>query len=46
MKWDDLTADQKNAAGSEARRLLVFGGAGSGKTTVALWCANQFLDSP
>jgi DNA helicase-2/ATP-dependent DNA helicase PcrA len=46
VNWQDLTEDQQRAASSEARRLLVFGRAGSGKTTVALWCARCFLESP
>ncbi len=45
MYWDDLTEDQQRAVGCTARRVLVLGGAGTGKTTVALWCARQFLKS-
>lgn len=44
MNWEDLTPEQRTAIVSDARRLLVFGGAGAGKTTVALWCARQQLE--
>ena len=44
MNWDELTDDQRRVASSQKRRLLVFGRAGSGKTTVALWCARHFLE--
>lgn len=44
MNWDDLTAQQREAVCSDAPRLLVTGGAGSGKTTVALWCARRQLE--
>ena len=43
MNWEDLTGHQRRAASASERRLLVFGRAGSGKTTVALWCARHFL---
>ena len=45
MNWDDLTELQQEAASSTVPRLVVFGEAGSGKTTVALWCARHFLES-
>src|SRR5262249_35744206 len=44
VKFDDLTEDQRKAATSTARRTVVLGGAGSGKTTVALWCARLVLE--
>jgi DNA helicase II / ATP-dependent DNA helicase PcrA len=46
MKWEDLTADQQQVVTATTPRVIVFGGAGSGKTTVALWSARQFLLSP
>ena len=44
MNRDELTDEQKQAIDSGAGRLLVMGGAGSGKTTVALWCARRQLE--
>src|SRR5262245_53523854 len=46
MKWEDLSPDQKRVVAATESRVIVFGGAGSGKTTVALWSARQFLVSP
>ncbi|MEW6431988.1 MAG: UvrD-helicase domain-containing protein [Myxococcota bacterium] len=46
MKWEDLTPDQQQAVMATEPRVIVFGGAGSGKTTVALWGARHFLRSP
>ncbi len=46
MKWDDLTPDQQKVVTAVEPRVIVFGGAGSGKTTVALWSARHFLVSP
>lgn len=43
MKWEDLTPDQQQVVAATDGRVIVFGGAGSGKTTVALWTARQFL---
>jgi DNA helicase-2/ATP-dependent DNA helicase PcrA len=43
VNWDDLTEPQRQAVAATERRVVVFGGAGSGKTTVALWCARHFL---
>jgi ATP-dependent DNA helicase UvrD/PcrA len=45
VNWDDLTNEQRTVASTTERRVLAFGGAGSGKTTVALWCARQCLRS-
>jgi DNA helicase-2/ATP-dependent DNA helicase PcrA len=45
VNWDDLTQDQRNVASSQEHLILVFGSAGSGKTTVALWCSRHFLES-
>ena len=45
MNWDDLTDNQRRVAIAQEQRILVFGGAGSGKTTLALWCARCFLQS-
>lgn len=44
MKWEDLTRKQRDVIESQARKTIVFGGAGSGKTTVALWCARHLLE--
>jgi DNA helicase II / ATP-dependent DNA helicase PcrA len=41
--WDDLTTKQRDAAASEAPIILVLGGAGTGKTTAALWAARRAL---
>ncbi len=46
MNWDDLTPHQKQVVTATEPRVVVFGGAGSGKTTVALWSARYFLLSP
>lgn len=46
MRWDDLTCEQKRIVTASEPRVVVFGGAGSGKTTVALWSARHFLLSP
>jgi DNA helicase-2/ATP-dependent DNA helicase PcrA len=45
VKWEELTRDQQDVVQATERRLIVFGGAGSGKTTVALWSALHFLGS-
>ncbi|MEM9562083.1 MAG: UvrD-helicase domain-containing protein [Actinomycetota bacterium] len=46
MRRSDLTARQREVVDSEQRSLLVTGGAGSGKTTVALWAARAELERP
>src|SRR5262245_43880789 len=46
MNWEDLTPDQKRVVTATEPRVIVFGGAGSGKTSVALWSARHFLLSP
>ena len=46
MRWEELTPDQKQVVTATQPRVIVFGGAGSGKTTVALWSARHFLLSP
>src|SRR5258708_38607411 len=45
MEWEELTPRQKEAASATDGRMIVFGAAGTGKTTVALWCARHFLES-
>jgi DNA helicase-2/ATP-dependent DNA helicase PcrA len=46
MNWEDLTPDQQQVVMATEPRVIVFGGAGSGKTTVAPWSARHFLLSP
>lgn len=43
MKYDDLTPRQRQAVESTEPVTLVKGGAGTGKTTVALWAARTHL---
>lgn len=43
MKWDDLTPDQQEVVKATEQQVIVFGGAGAGKTTVALWSARNCL---
>lgn len=49
MKYEDLDPKQgdvvKAVLGSDCK-ILVLGGAGTGKTTVALWCARKLLEEP
>jgi DNA helicase-2/ATP-dependent DNA helicase PcrA len=45
VRWEELTERQRDAASSEARLTLVTGGAGTGKTTCALWAARRTLES-
>jgi DNA helicase II / ATP-dependent DNA helicase PcrA len=44
VKLADLTSRQRNAVEATASTVLVRGGAGTGKTTVALWAARQHLE--
>lgn len=44
VTWEDLEVEQRRAADSEDRTLLVLGGAGTGKTTTALWAARREMD--
>lgn len=44
MNVADLTARQQDAIKATAPTVLVQGGAGTGKTTVALWAARQHLE--
>lgn len=46
MRWEDLTERQREAAASRAPITLVVGGAGTGKTTSALWAARNTLAAP
>ena len=45
MRWEDLTERQREAASSTAHITLVTGGAGTGKTTAALWAARRTLET-
>lgn len=45
MRWENLTSEQQRVVTATQRRIIVFGGAGSGKTTTALWCARRLLES-
>jgi DNA helicase-2/ATP-dependent DNA helicase PcrA len=45
LNWTDLTERQRAAASSEAAVTLVLGGAGTGKTTAALWAARKALEA-
>jgi DNA helicase-2/ATP-dependent DNA helicase PcrA len=45
LKWSDLTPKQREVATSPAPITLVTGGAGTGKTTAALWAARKTLES-
>ena len=46
LRWEDLTERQRAAAASRAPITLVIGGAGTGKTTAALWAARTTLEEP
>jgi DNA helicase II / ATP-dependent DNA helicase PcrA len=46
LRWADLTPRQQDVATSRAPITLVIGGAGTGKTTAALWAARNTLESP
>ncbi len=46
MRREDLTAEQRQVVASREPTLLVFGGAGTGKTTTALWAARDELERP
>jgi DNA helicase II / ATP-dependent DNA helicase PcrA len=43
VSWDDLTDAQRRVVKSDVRLLVVRGGAGTGKTTVALWHAGEHI---
>ncbi|KWX09119.1 hypothetical protein TR74_11530 [Carbonactinospora thermoautotrophica] len=43
MTFEQLTAEQRQVADATAPTMLVFGGAGVGKTTTALWAARREL---
>lgn len=43
MNYDDLTPKQREAVDTRLPVVLVLGGAGTGKTTTALWAARQHL---
>lgn len=45
MNWEHLTDGQRRVAEGQEPIILVFGRAGTGKTTVALWSARRFLES-
>lgn len=44
MNFDDLTPRQREAVEATEKCVLVTGGAGAGKTTVALWAARHHLE--
>jgi DNA helicase II / ATP-dependent DNA helicase PcrA len=44
VEWDDLVDKQKLVADAENPTFLVFGSAGTGKTTTALWAARREID--
>jgi DNA helicase-2/ATP-dependent DNA helicase PcrA len=49
MKYEDLDEKQKDVVKAVLERdgkILVLGGAGTGKTTVALWSARKLLEQP
>lgn len=49
MKYEDLDPKQGDVVKSVLEndyKILVLGGAGTGKTTVALWCARKLLEQP
>lgn len=46
MKWSDLTTRQREVVDATDATMLVTGGAGTGKTTVALWAARVELERP
>lgn len=46
MNRDDLTPRQEEVIDATDQRMLVTGGAGTGKTTVALWAARTELERP
>jgi len=49
MRYEDLDFKQGEVVEvvlQSNRKILVLGGAGTGKTTVALWCARKLLEQP
>lgn len=44
MQYADLTDEQKTVAECHCKTMLVLGGAGTGKTTTALWAARRELE--
>lgn len=46
MKRSQLTSRQREVVNASERKVLVTGGAGTGKTTVALWAARTELERP
>jgi DNA helicase-2/ATP-dependent DNA helicase PcrA len=44
VNFDDLTARQREVVEADERQVVVVGGAGTGKTTVALWAARRELE--
>ena len=49
MKYEELVPKQREVVDSVLKndnKILVLGGAGTGKTTVALWCARKLLEQP
>lgn len=44
VTWEELEDEQQDAADSKDGTLLVLGGAGTGKTTTALWAARREVD--
>ncbi|MDJ0767137.1 MAG: ATP-dependent helicase [Ilumatobacter sp.] len=46
MNRSDLTAKQREAVDARENALLVIGGAGTGKTSLALWAARTELERP
>ena len=49
MRYEDLDLKQEEAVKAIVQndsKILVLGGAGTGKTTVALWCARKLLEQP
>jgi DNA helicase II / ATP-dependent DNA helicase PcrA len=45
LRWEELTERQREAASSTAAVTLVTGGAGTGKTTAALWAGRRALEA-
>jgi DNA helicase-2/ATP-dependent DNA helicase PcrA len=44
LKIEDLSQNQKQVVTAQNKKVIVLGGAGSGKTTAALWRARYFLE--